>query len=163
MKGAATTLEAGSSRQERASKAAGFRRTDAVLLLPFVALLGVHLRESGRHQESKGFLLGLTRSLAAAVDARDDFLPGHSERVARIAVELARELDLRHDELSDVYLSGLLHDVGKIAPHDAILRKRNPLTPEEFAHVRQHATIGARLVAKLLPIAPPRPRGAPPP
>src|SRR5262249_9488292 len=146
-------LEAGSSQQEWAANAVGFRRTDAVLLLPFVALLGVHLRESGRHQQFKGFLVGMTRSLAAAVDARDVFVPGHSERVARIAVELARELGLRHDELGDVYLSGLLHDVGKISLHDAILRKRDPLTPEDLTHVRQHATIGAQLVAKLLPIA----------
>jgi hypothetical protein len=143
----------GSSGAAEAGPVTVFRRTDAALLLPFAALLGVHLRASRKHQQVKGLLVGLTRSLARAVDARDAFVAGHSERVARIAVELGRELGLNEDELSDLYLGGLLHDVGKIGVSDSILRKRDPLTPEELALVRQHVTIGYNLLAELRPIA----------
>src|SRR5437763_12985778 len=109
---------------------AEFRRGDAALLTPFVALLDLHLRGSGRYQELKDLLVGLTRSLTAALDAKDSYTYGHSERVARIAVELSRELGLGDEELGDVYLAGLLHDVGKIGIQDPILCKKGPLTPE---------------------------------
>jgi HD-GYP domain-containing protein (c-di-GMP phosphodiesterase class II) len=135
------------------SGAASFRRTDAVLLLPFAALLGVHLRAARRHAHFKALVVGLTRWLGAAVDAHDSFVAGHSERVARIAVELARELGLGEDELNDVYLGGLLHDIGKLGMSDAILQKRDPLTPDEMAQVRQHVSIGSHLLGELPPMA----------
>ena len=151
-----TPLSPGSSQDSSGSGSSGegvFRRTHAALLLPFAALLGVHLRASRRHQQSKDLLIGMTRSLAAAVDVHDTHGAGHSERVARIAVELARELGLQEEELSDVYLSGLLHDIGKIALSDAILRKSEPLTAGEFSHLRQHVSIGSQMLAGLHSIA----------
>jgi HD-GYP domain-containing protein (c-di-GMP phosphodiesterase class II) len=122
------------------------------LLTPFVALLGLHVRSSDRYQELKDLLVGLTRSLTAALDAKDSYTYGHSERVARIAVELGREMGLSGDELGDIYLTGLLHDVGKIGVRDAILAKVDPLTPEEFEHIKQHVTIGYTILADLRPI-----------
>jgi putative nucleotidyltransferase with HDIG domain len=142
----------GSSRPSSGSGRAGearFRRTDAALLLPFAALLGAQLRAARQHRESQEVLVGLTRALAAAVDLRDAFALGHSERVARIAVELAREVGLSDDELIDVYLTGLLHDIGKIGLPDAVLRKRAPLTPSELSQVRQHVILGSRMVSAL--------------
>ena len=130
-----------------------FRRSDAALLSPFAALLGLHLRASQRYQQLKELLVGLTRSLTAAIDAKDAYTFGHSERVARIAIELGRELGLQEDELSDIYLAGLMHDVGKIGVRDAVLSKPGPLTPEEILHVRQHVTIGYRILAGLHPIS----------
>jgi HD-GYP domain-containing protein (c-di-GMP phosphodiesterase class II) len=130
-----------------------FRRTDAALLLPMAALLGVHLRASRRHRRFKGLLVQLTRALATAIDARDSVVAGHSERVARIAVELGRELGLQEEELSDLYLAGLLHDIGTLGLPESILCKRGPLSPEERERVRQHATIGHNLLAEFRPIA----------
>lgn len=147
-----TATGEGSSGPDPAGRAA-FRRTDAALLLPFGALLGVQLRASRRHQQFKRLMVGLTRSLAAAADARGTSTVGHSERVARIAVELGRELGLQEDEIGDVYLGGLLHDIGKIGVRDSNLRKRDPLTPGEFAEIRQHVTIGHDLLAEFRPIA----------
>ena len=97
------------------------------------------MRASGRYQYIKDLLVGLTRSLTAAIDAKDAYTYGHSERVARAAVELGRELGLQEDELSDIYLAGLLHDIGKIGIRDDVLTKRGPLTDEEFKHIQQHA------------------------
>ncbi len=141
--------------EEHAADAGGgssivpFRRADAALLLPFASLLGLHARASRRYLHIKDLLVGLTRSLTAAIDAKDAYTYGHSERVARAAVELGRELGLREDELSDIYLAGLLHDIGKIGIRDDVLTKRGPLTDEEFKHIQQHVVIGHRILADL--------------
>ena len=131
------------------SAAPAFRRSDAALLAPFVALAELHTRASRRYQDLKDLLVGLTRSLTAALDAKDAYTYGHSERVARIAVELGRELGLEGDDLADVYLAGLLHDVGKIGIRDAVLGKAEPLTPEEFEHIKRHVTIGYSILSDL--------------
>jgi hypothetical protein len=133
--------------------AASFRRVDAALLTPFAALLGCLDRASQRYDYLKDLLVGLTRSLTAAIDAKDSYTYGHSERVARIAVELGRELGLRDDELSDIYLTGLLHDIGKIGIRDSVLCKRDKLTDEEFEHIKEHVKIGYRILADLRAIA----------
>jgi putative nucleotidyltransferase with HDIG domain len=126
-----------------------FRRSDAAVLLPFGGVLELYLHWSQRHQDLKELLVGLTRSLTAALDAKDAYTYGHSERVARIAVELARELGLSEEDQGDVYLAGLLHDVGKIGIHDSILNKPTTLTPEEREHVQQHVLIGYSILAEL--------------
>jgi HD-GYP domain-containing protein (c-di-GMP phosphodiesterase class II) len=124
-----------------------FRRSDAAGRTPFVALLDLHRRASDRYRDLKELLVGLTRALTAAIDAKDAYTFGHSERVVRIAVELGRELNLPDDELSDIYLAGLLHDIGKIGIRDAVLCKPGPLTPEEFQHLKEHPTIGYKILA----------------
>jgi HD-GYP domain-containing protein (c-di-GMP phosphodiesterase class II) len=129
-----------------------FRHSDAALLAPFASLLELSTRSAGRYQELKTLLVGLTRSLTAAIDAKDSYTFGHSERVARIAVELGRELQLDDMDLSDIYLAGLLHDIGKIGVRDSVLSKPGKLTPEEFEHIKQHVTIGHSILADLQPI-----------
>jgi HD-GYP domain-containing protein (c-di-GMP phosphodiesterase class II) len=124
-----------------------FRRSDAALLTPFTTLLDLHYRGSERYRGLKDLLVGLTRALTAAIDAKDAYTFGHSERVARIAVELGRELNLPEEELSDLYLTGLLHDIGKIGIRDSVLGKPGPLTPEESEHLKEHVTIGYKILA----------------
>ena len=126
-----------------------FRRSDGAALLPFVALLELQARTSARFVELKELLVGLTRSLTAAIDAKDSHTYGHSERVARIAVELACEMGQPEDRQSDIYLAGLLHDIGKIGIRDAVLQKKGPLTKEEYDHIKQHVTIGYHILANL--------------
>ncbi len=126
-----------------------FRRSDAALLMPFASLVGLHVTAARRYLHIKDLLVGLTRSLTSAIDAKDAYTYGHSERVARVAVELGRDLGLQEDELSDIYLAGLLHDIGKIGVRDDVLTKRGPLTDEEFKHIQQHVIIGHRILADL--------------
>jgi putative nucleotidyltransferase with HDIG domain len=134
-----------------------FRRIDMALLKPFASLLGLQSRSTRRQSQVQELFAGLVRSLTAAVDAKDPYTCGHSERVARIAVELARELGLAEAELGDVYLAGLLHDIGKIGVPDSVLGKRGSLTADEFAQITQHVLIGCRIlegfggIAHLLP------------
>lgn len=126
---------------------APFRRLDSALLVPFAALLGGQSRRFRRQRQIQDLFTGLTRSLVAAIDAKDPYTCGHSERVGRIAVEIGREMGLQELELSDLYLGGLLHDIGKIGVPDSILAKREPLTPWEFDQIRQHVIIGFRILA----------------
>lgn len=126
-----------------------FSRSDLVLLLPFASLLGLHVRASQSYLYIKDILIGLTRSLTAAIDAKDAYTYGHSERVARVAVELARELGVEESEQNDIYLAGLLHDIGKIGIPDAILTKHGPLTDDELEQLQQHPVIGHRILADL--------------
>jgi HD-GYP domain-containing protein (c-di-GMP phosphodiesterase class II) len=130
-----------------------FTRSDVMLLLPFASLVGLHVRATQSFLYIKDILIGLTRALTAAIDAKDAYTYGHSERVARAAVELGRELGLQEAEQNDIYLAGLLHDIGKIGVRDAILSKREPLTDEELAQIRQHPVIGHRILADLHAIA----------
>ncbi len=126
---------------------APFRRTDAAMLAPFASLLGHHSRAYQGYNHLRELMVGLTRSLTAAIDAKDSYTYGHSERVARIAVELGRELGLPEDDLSDIYLAGLLHDIGKIGIRDEILGKKSPLDDSEFEHIKEHVTIGYRILS----------------
>jgi putative nucleotidyltransferase with HDIG domain len=86
------------------------------------------------------------RALASAIDAKDPYTRGHSERVAKLAVEIGRELGLDAAQLRTLEFSGILHDVGKIGVPEQVLQKPAKLTPEEFLVVRSHAAIGAEII-----------------
>jgi HD-GYP domain-containing protein (c-di-GMP phosphodiesterase class II) len=107
-----------------------------------------------RHYENlKETLFGTVRCLSAAIDAKDPYTSGHSERVARIAVRIGEEMCLSRGETNDLYLAGLLHDVGKIGIRDEVLFKPGPLTSEEFAHVREHPITGERIISNVTRLA----------
>ena len=90
--------------------------------------------------------LDTIRSLASAIDAKDPYTRGHSERVAGLAVEIGRQLGLGPAELRSLEYAGVLHDIGKIGVPEQVLRKPSPLTPEERTLVRSHAVVGAEIV-----------------
>jgi HD-GYP domain-containing protein (c-di-GMP phosphodiesterase class II) len=137
---------------DRPPQAAPFRKADAAVLMPFASLLSLQARSARRIQDLRELLVGLTRSLTAAIDAKDSYTYGHSERVARVGVELGRQMGLSEDDLSDVYLAGLLHDIGKIGIPDSILTKPGKLTTEEFEHLKQHPVIGYNILKDLGPL-----------
>jgi putative nucleotidyltransferase with HDIG domain len=91
--------------------------------------------------------LDTIRSLAAAVDAKDPYTRGHSERVAALSVDIGRELGLPAEALKALEYGGILHDIGKIGIPDSILAKRGTLAPDEMELVRAHPVIGAEIVA----------------
>lgn len=88
-------------------------------------------------------------SLAAAVEAKHVYTRGHSERVAHYAVQVARHLDFDARDQLNLRYAGLLHDIGKIGMADAILDKPGSLTDVEYAIVRSHSVIGARICSGL--------------
>jgi HD-GYP domain-containing protein (c-di-GMP phosphodiesterase class II) len=100
-------------------------------------------------RENNELFLGTIRALAAAIDAKDPYTRGHSGRVNRYAVILARELGLDDEEVREIYVSSLLHDVGKIGIEDQILKKTGKLTAEEFEAIKAHTTKGAQIMAPI--------------
>jgi len=90
--------------------------------------------------------LATIQSLASAIDAKDPYTRGHSQRVSFWAVEIGRELGLSEAELRELEYGGLLHDIGKIGIAEPILHKAGTLTGEEMALMRQHPVIGAEIL-----------------
>ncbi|MEO8347382.1 MAG: HD domain-containing phosphohydrolase, partial [Acidobacteriota bacterium] len=97
-------------------------------------------------RENHELFINSIRALAAAIDAKDPYTRGHSERVARYASQVAREMELPAQEVRRVRLSALLHDVGKIGIDDRILRKPSALTEEEFEIMKTHPAKGAAIM-----------------
>lgn len=100
-------------------------------------------------QDNNDLFLGTIRALAEAIDAKDPYTRGHSVRVNRYSVILARELGLDDDEIREIYVSSLLHDVGKIGIEDQILKKAGKLTDEEFEIIKTHTTKGAAIMSPI--------------
>ncbi len=90
--------------------------------------------------------VGSVRSLSAAIDAKDRYTFGHSERVAWMARELAAASGLTLEQCERVHIAGLVHDVGKIGVPEGVLCKPGSLTEQEFAAIKQHPTIGHRIL-----------------
>jgi putative nucleotidyltransferase with HDIG domain len=90
--------------------------------------------------------LDTIRALASAIDAKDPYTRGHSERVAALSVEIGRELGLDDAALLSLRYAGILHDIGKIGVPEQVLRKPDLLTAEERTLVRSHAVVGAEIV-----------------
>jgi putative nucleotidyltransferase with HDIG domain len=100
-----------------------------------------------RYVETRELFEQTIGALANAVDARDKYTRGHSNRVSRIAEAMCRVMDLPETDIETIKWAGLLHDVGKIGVRDNILLKEGPLDKEERFLMNQHPTIGAEIVA----------------
>jgi response regulator RpfG family c-di-GMP phosphodiesterase len=109
-------------------------------------------------EREKAALRSLTVSVAEtlinAMEAKDLYLRGHSQRVAELAASVADALGLSEDVVEHVRLAGRLHDVGKIGIRETVLNKPTSLTPEEFEHVKGHVRIGMEILAPLKHIGP---------
>ena len=99
--------------------------------------------------ESEATYLGVIGALATALDARDPYTAGHSQRVADLSVSIGRQMQLSDSDLETLRLGALLHDIGKIGVSDAVLRKPSKLTAEEFEQIKLHPTLGARILKPL--------------
>lgn len=97
----------------------------------------------------RAMTVSIAETLINAMEAKDIYLRGHSQRVAELAVSIAAYLDLDEDTIEHIRLAGRLHDVGKIGIREQILNKPGALTPEEFEHVKQHVRIGMEILAPL--------------
>jgi diguanylate cyclase (GGDEF)-like protein/putative nucleotidyltransferase with HDIG domain len=110
------------------------------------SLLGENEELLGRMHRS---YLSTITSLARTVEAKDPYTAGHTERVADIAMELARELGFDESQIPTVNVGAIIHDIGKIGIADQILLKPGPLDPEEFKEMRRHPEISSYIVAEL--------------
>lgn len=99
--------------------------------------------------ENRQLFLGTVKALAAAIDGKDPYTRGHSERVARISIAIGERMKIGEDELEKLRISALLHDVGKIGIDDNILKKPSQLTNEEYEVMKQHPQKGYRIMSQI--------------
>ncbi|MFI5234967.1 MAG: HD domain-containing phosphohydrolase [Gemmatimonadales bacterium] len=112
-----------------------------------VALRSAELR---REQANlKQVTTATLEALVNALEAKDQYLRGHSARVADMAALVAAELGLDDEQVEMLRRAGRLHDIGKIGISEQVLQKHGPLTPEEFTHVKEHVVIGSQILAPL--------------
>ncbi|MGA2229960.1 MAG: HD domain-containing phosphohydrolase [Tepidisphaeraceae bacterium] len=124
-----------------------FDSQDLKLLNSIANESAIYLENAMLYDDVHGLMMGLLHSLTSAVDAKDAYTHGHSERVAAVGRQLTLEAGLGEALAERVYLAGLLHDVGKIGVPESVLHKTGRLTPDEFEQMKKHPQIGARILA----------------
>ncbi len=105
------------------------------------------LQRANMHEQMENTFLETVLALANAMDARDTYTNNHSQRLSTMAEILCREVNGSEDEVWAVHWAGMLHDIGKIGVPDQILRKKGPLSAEDWVMMKKHPDIGARIVA----------------
>lgn len=100
-------------------------------------------------QVNRDLFIGSLRAFVAAVDAKDPYTRGHSERVAAYSRTIARYLQLPEEVQHKIWIGALLHDVGKIGVEDRILRKEGVLAPDEYEQMKMHTVIGAEIMTPI--------------
>src|SRR6202040_33094 len=94
-------------------------------------------------------LIDTVTSLALAIDSKDHYTQGHSQKVAAYAALIADSLGLKEEEIGEIRLGALLHDIGKVGIPEEILGKRGPLNPEEWEKMKEHVLYGDRMLEPL--------------
>ncbi len=126
-----------------------FDSSDAKLLGSVAEHTASFLQNRFLLADIQDLLTGLTSSLVGAIDAKDPYTRGHSQRVALIGRRIAEAMGLTKKECAQIYMAGLLHDIGKIGVNDHVLAKPGKLTREEFANVQEHPVIGSRIISSV--------------
>ncbi len=126
-----------------------FTERDMVLFKPLSAQAAVSIERAKLYEDLEDMYISTVKSLAAAIDAKDPYTRGHSERVTRFSMLIAKELGLDDKTQRDVQLCGLLHDVGKIGVPISVLRKKDKLTDEDWKHIRRHPVLGAEIISPI--------------
>ncbi|WP_078554184.1 HD domain-containing phosphohydrolase [Bacillus alkalicellulosilyticus] len=109
---------------------------------------GLNERDRINRQLNESFIT----TLAVALDARDAYTAGHSERVATYAVEIGKRAQLSDNDLQLLKVTALLHDIGKIGVSDSVLLKDGPLTEEEFLEIKKHPLLGIEILTQVKPV-----------
>jgi len=123
-----------------------FTKDDAKLIEALSYSITTALLNARLHEKMKNLFLSTTASLTRAIEAKDHYTCGHSERVMRYASTIAQAMGLPNDEVENIRLSALLHDVGKIGIKEYILLKPGRLGKRERSIMNQHPIIGADIV-----------------
>ena len=136
----------------RRPKVVSFTPADESLLTTLAGQVAIAIENARLYEDVRDLSLGAIRSLASAIDARDPCTRGHSEQVARLSVLLAQELGWQGADLEMLEFAALLHDVGKIGIPDAILKKTEPLTRDEWNSIHLHPYQSAQMVKPVEPL-----------
>ncbi len=131
-----------------------FTANEETLLTTLAEITANALQRALSHAELEAAYLEITLALAKAVDVRDTYTSDHSERMAELAVAVARQMGLDEETVHHIRLAAFLHDIGKIGVPDTILHKPGPLTKDEWALMKKHPEIGAEIVTPIRKLRP---------
>ena len=102
-----------------------------------------------QHEKNERLSMQIVQSLSSSIDEKDTYTSGHSIRVANYSKEIARRLGRTEEEQKEIYMTGLLHDVGKIGVPDAIINKPSRLSDDEYNMIKNHPVMGARILKNI--------------
>lgn len=125
---------------------------EASLVNTAAIIISTHAHNMDLIQQKEDLVVNVVRTLVTTIEAKDEYLRGHSERVAMFGYLLAQELNLGEAVMDRIYLSGLLHDIGKIGVPDSTLHKPGALTHEEFERIKKIPEIGWQMLQGLGPL-----------
>lgn len=112
--------------------------------------LEAHIADLARAaKENRELFVGTVKALAAAIDGKDRYTRGHSERVSRVSVAIGQRMGMDEEDLEKLRISALLHDVGKIGIDDSILKKPSALTDEEYEIMKTHPQQGYKIMKNI--------------
>jgi putative nucleotidyltransferase with HDIG domain len=131
-----------------------FGSPDAKLVRSMTSSAAVFVENRRLYHDLHQLMLDLVRALVSSIDAKDPYTCGHSERVAIMSRDIARQLGLAEQDVEWAYLAGLVHDIGKIGTPEHILRKEGRLEPEERQVVQRHPGIGGRILEGITRLEP---------
>ena len=109
----------------------------------------LHAEVEKKTREIEGLSIHIVQTLAEAIDAKDTYTKGHSSRVAEYSREIARRAGYTTEKQEEIYMMGLLHDVGKIGVPNAVINKPGRLTDEEFEIIKTHPGRGAKILQNI--------------
>lgn len=109
----------------------------------------LHMEVNKKTAELESLSLHVVHTLAKTIDAKDAYTNGHSERVAAYSREIAKRFGYDKDRQEEIYIMGLLHDVGKIGVPDTVINKPGKLTDEEYMEIKKHPAKGAEILVTI--------------
>jgi len=126
-----------------------FTQDDIKLLSILTTNGALAVQKAQLFKDLNDLFLGSMRALSSAIDAKDPYTHGHSERVCDYALMIGDELGINNDEKTSLELAALLHDIGKIGVPERVLHKQGKLTEEEWVEMKKHPTIGADMLSSI--------------
>jgi HD-GYP domain-containing protein (c-di-GMP phosphodiesterase class II) len=130
-----------------------YTRDEQLLFSTLANQTAVAIENARLYDELKGSFVQSVTALANAIDIRDTYTNTHSQQIANWAAQTARHLGCTTEEINDIYLGGLLHDIGKIGIPDNILQKPSKLNEDEWSIVHTHPKLGADLISPIKKLA----------
>ncbi|WP_027364410.1 GAF and HD-GYP domain-containing protein [Desulfotruncus alcoholivorax] len=128
-----------------------FSKMDMELAMAFAGQAAISMDNSRMYTWQRTLMHSLLTVMASALDARDPYTAGHSERVCRYSVLTGKEMGMTTEELEHLERAALLHDIGKIGVRDNVLLKQGPLDIDEWMAMKSHAELGAKILANVEP------------
>ncbi len=115
----------------------------------FAKILSIFITHKIKSQQIEELYFNAIKALASAVEIKDEYTRGHSERVAKVSLEFAKHLKVKNSDMNVLYQASILHDIGKIGIPDAVLSKPGKLTKEEYNIIKEHPFLGYKIVTEI--------------